>query len=468
MELDKQEIRRIISRGRVLFPDDPSVSQAEYSSLATDRTKLASGTPAAVVFVSTIEELTGLIRYAGKTGIALVPSGGRTGYAGGAASSGGDIIVSLISMNRVLDFDPIAGSLRVEGGMIVDHAKAEAEKHGFYFPIDFAASGSATVGGAVATNAGGMRVIRYGVMRNQIMGMTFVDGNGEIHRWNGKILKNNTGLDLMQLAIGSEGILGFIVDVTLKLTSPPGPTDLYLFSVPGSTGAMRLLEATRKFGAPVFAFEYFNGPALKSVQKAMGLRPPFSHNSTSHILMELEQGEKASEFIEAVIMSDIILDAVQAESQEHRRTMWNYREGISESISHIPLYKNDVSIPSSAMESFFEGLPRILSGELSRLEPVLFGHLGDGNLHLNFLKPEDMSKETFGLYIKDLENELYPFLASLGGSVSAEHGIGLIKKHLLPYTRSKSEIQMMRKIKNIFDPQGILNPGKIFDLHPPA
>ncbi len=464
-----EAIRATLNKGTLHTPDDGTMNPEEYHAMCRDRTHLDLGMANAVVFPADVSELQRVIKVCRIEGIPIVPSGGRTGYVGGACAGTGTVVISMTRMNRLISFDPSLPSLRVEAGMITAHVQQEAEARGYYFPVDFASAGSSTIGGNAATNAGGIRVIRYGNMRHWITGMSVVTGDGEVLRFHGEILKDNTGYDLKQLFIGSEGTLGIIADVTVRLTVRPHPPSVYLMALPGFGASIHLLEALRKTGegAEIMAFEYFDAASLKAVQSHLRMPDPFPHPYQHYILLEIG-GFLSEERIHRFFDEGWIVDAIKGESSLQIRQLRAYREGISESISFRPIYKNDISVPLSAMEIFIKRIGQMLEDAPSEIVTVLFGHLGDGNLHLNLYlneHPENrqpMSRSEFEEYCQRKEKEIYPLLVSLGGSISAEHGIGILKQRLLPYSRSESDLRYMRSIKRVFDPDTIMNRGKIF------
>ncbi len=459
--------KEILHDGTVHLKGGTVLSEAEYQDYSKDRSRARHGSPSAVVFPGSIDDLVRLTRFASENSIPLVPSGGRTGYAGGACAADDEVVVSLTKMNRAISFDHSLPSYRVESGMVTAHLHDLAEQQGYYYPVDFAATGSSTIGGNVATNAGGLRVIHYGSTRNWVTGVTFVTGNGDVLEMGGSILKNNSGYDLAQLICGSEGTLGFIADVTMRLTAPPPELQPILLALEEFEKSLSILDYLRKSRIDIYAFEYMNDLSIEYACSHTGLSLPFQNNYPAALLVELDssgKSERTLSIIEELYSNDLIADAVFAESSEAAKKIWKYREAISESISFTYLYKNDLSVPLSRMNEFVNNLNGVLTGEREEIRTVLFGHLGDGNLHLNLLKPESMSENRFDFLIEGITNDLYSSLQEMGGSISAEHGIGLLKRDLLPCTRSRVEIELMRSIKTAFDPAGIMNPGKIFSL----
>lgn len=431
-----------------------------------DWTRLFTPNPAAVVFPTTVPQIQRLVEYANARHIALVPSGGRTGLSGGAVACHGEVVVSFERMSRMLAFDPIERSVTCEPGLITENLQQYAREQGLYYPIDFAARGSSQIGGNIATNAGGIKVIRYGLTRDWVTGIKVVTGKGELLDLNKGLIKNASGYDLRHLFIGSEGTLGFIVEATLKLTRPPGPANVILFGVPALASVMAIFTAFRN-ALELNAFEFFSQPALTHVI-AKGLTRPFETEAPYYLLIEFEHAsahdqETALEVFEYCANQGWLTDGVISQSQTQARELWRLREDITESISSYLPYKNDVSVRISRVPEFLTDIDELLRREYPDFQVIWFGHIGDGNLHLSVLKPPGLDQSAFLEKCQTVNQRLFSVLRRHGGSISAEHGVGLVKKPYLEYTRDPVEVTCMRAIKQVFDPNHIMNPGKIFD-----
>ncbi len=463
-----EKLKSIIGENNVFFKNDGKMDEVTFLSYGVDRTKLYEPDYEILVFPKTTAEVSEVVKYAYENSISIVPSGGRTGYAGGAIARKGEMVLSLAKMNQVLDFDPYLPSLTVQAGMITQNVHKEAESRGYFFPVDFAATGSSHIGGNVATNAGGVRVVRYGLIRSWVLGMTVVTGTGEILRFNGEVLKNNTGYDLKHLFIGSEGTLGIITELSLKLTSIPKDTSVIFFAVPTYENILQLFKASHGSKLLLLAFEFFTEKCLQKVIHHLELNRPFSEESPYYVLMEFELTSVEDEtflyeFLEEVSQKELISNGSIAQNSMQKKTFWKYREGISESLSILhTVHKNDISLPLSKMEAFLNDMETLLAEKYPNFEIALFGHIGDGNLHLNILKPETMSNSEFFEACKKVDPQMFQLIQKYNGSISAEHGIGLLKKDFLEFSRSTTEIEYMKAIKKVFDPKGILNPEKIF------
>ena len=430
-----------------------------------DWTRRWTPAPLAIALPGGVEEVQGIVRWANANAVAIVPSGGRTGLSGGAVAADGELVVSLERMNRVLGFDPVDRTLTVEAGIALQAVQEAAREHGLQYPVDFAARGSCSIGGNIATNAGGIRVVRYGNTREWIAGLKLVTGVGELLDLGRSLVKNSSGYDLRHLAIGSEGTLGIVVEATLRLADPAPPTSVMLLALPSFEALMEVFAAFRA-RLRLQAFEFLTDRAMHHVL-AHGGQAPFGEAHPYYVVTEFASDE-ASE-AEALAAFELCLeqglagDGVISQSQAQAAQLWRLREGITESLAkHLP-YKNDVAVRISAMPAFLAQAQALLSAEYPHFDVVWFGHIGDGNLHINVLKPEGMAQAAFVEDCERVTKLLAQVLQAHGGSISAEHGIGLVKKPYLWSTRSEAEIAAMRGIKAALDPNGIMNPGKLFD-----
>ncbi|MGQ4659650.1 FAD-linked oxidase C-terminal domain-containing protein [Lysobacter sp. F6437] len=422
--------------------------------------------PLSIALPGSIGEVQALVRWANDEGIAIVPSGGRTGLSGGAVAANGELVVSLERMNRVLDFDPVDRSLTVQAGIALQTVQDAAREHGLQYPVDFAARGSCTIGGNIATNAGGIRVIRHGNTRAWIAGLTVVTGAGDLLELNRGLLKNSSGYDLRHLMIGSEGTLGIVVEAILRLADPAPPTNVMLLALPSFEVLMQVFAAFRE-RLQLQAFEFFTDRALRHVL-AHGAQAPFAEIHPYYVVAEFAAGDPggdaaALEAFEHCLGAGLVSDGVISQSDAQAAQLWRLREGITESLAPHTPYKNDVSVRVSAMPAFLAEAQALLAREYPQFEVVWFGHVGDGNLHINVLKPEGYDAAGFVDQCESVTRLLSDTLARHGGSISAEHGIGLVKKACLEGTRSAAEIAIMRGIARVLDPHGIMNPGKLLD-----
>jgi len=439
---------------------------ADLEHYGRDWTRRWLPAPLAIALPSSVAEVQAVLRWASGHSIAVVPSGGRTGLSGGAVAANGELVLSLERMHKVLDFNPVDRTLSVQAGAALETVHAAARGHGLIYPVDFAARGSATIGGTVATNAGGIRVIRYGNTREWIAGLKVVTASGDVLELNRSLIKNSSGYDLRQLMIGSEGTLGVVVEASLKLTDPPPPGEVMLLALPSFAALMQVFAAFRAC-LQLQAFEFFDHSALPHVL-ANGAHDPFEQPHPYYVLTEYaapDDADKAAalEVFTTCMNNGWILDGCIGTSEAQARQLWQLRESITESIAHYTPYKNDISVRVSDIPAFLHQAGELLAQEYPQFEVIWFGHIGDGNLHLSILKPGQLAQAEFVRNCERVTTLLADLLQRFGGSISAEHGIGLVKKPYLASTRSTQDIALMRAVRRAFDPQGILNPGKLFD-----
>ncbi|QDI03192.1 FAD-binding oxidoreductase [Xanthomonas cerealis pv. cerealis] len=439
---------------------------ADLEHYGRDWTRRWTPAPLAIALPATVQEVQAVLRWANDHAVAVVPSGGRTGLSGGAVAAHGELVLSLERMNKALAFDAVDRTLTVQAGMPLEAVHNAAREHDLVYPVDFAARGSCSIGGNIATNAGGIRVIRYGNTREWIAGLKVVTGSGELLELNRGLIKNSSGYDFRQLLIGSEGTLGIVVEATLRLTDPPPPSNVMLLALPSFEVLMQVFAAFRS-RLQLEAFEFFTDRALHHVL-AHGVQAPFDTVYPYYVVTEYASGDEAQEAaalgaFEACMEQGWVLDGVISQSDAQAAQLWRLREGITEAVARYTPYKNDVSVRISAMPAFLAQTQALLGEAYPQFDVVWFGHIGDGNLHINVLKPDATADADFIAACEQVTKLLAQVLAEHGGSISAEHGIGLVKKPYLQSTRSAEEIALMRAVKRVFDPAGLLNPGKLFD-----
>jgi glycolate oxidase subunit GlcD len=449
----------------IIDSDSVKIDSESLQVYGCDWTTAFKLNPSVIVFPKTIEQVLALVKWANINRQALVPSGGRTGLSGGAVASNGEIVVSLERMNQILDFNALEQTVACQPGVILENLQNFAKQQNLFYPIDLASKGSCQIGGNIATNAGGLHVIRYGSTRNWILGLKVITGNGELLELNHGLIKNATGYDLLQLFIGSEGTLGIIVEAIIKLTFPPLSSSVMVLGIEKLDNALKVLEEFRKHQIELLAFEFFSEKALEHVIKHMNLPRPFTNKLPFYLLIEFENPSEnifanALRVFDAATVAGWVSDGVISQNETQARNLWQLRENITVSIAEYKPFKNDLSVNVSYLPNFIDQLEKIIAN--SDLEQILFGHIGDGNIHVNILKPSSLSMEDFHKQCLLLNQKIMGLVWKVHGSVSAEHGIGLLKKDYLMFTRSAKEIELMRSIKGIFDPNHIMNPGKIF------
>ena len=419
-----------------------------------------------ILFPRSTAEVAAIIKFANQHLIAVVPSGGRTGLSGGATAINGEMIVSLEKLNQQILLNTTECTMTVDAGVITHTVQEKAEEHGLLFPIDFAATGSSQIGGNIATNAGGIHVIKYGMTRNWVSGLTVVTGTGEILELNHGLVKNATGYDFRNLFIGSEGTLGIITSATLSLAKQPMNRRLLLLSVTKLAYLTTILERFNKT-VDLRAFEFFDSNGLKHSIEGDYVKFPIKNLGEAFAVIEYEETSDAIrdavfDIISQLQDDGLILEELYAEDKLEIAKIWKYREDVPVKLtSHTP-YKNDLSVRISDSPKFIQELNVILKSNYAEFEVVWFGHIGDGNLHINILKPASWAIADFKTKCEQVTDVIATMITKYNGSISAEHGIGLLKKKYLSSSRSQSEIEYMRQVKKVFDPNGIMNPGKIF------
>jgi FAD/FMN-containing dehydrogenase len=419
----------------------------------------------AIVFPESTDDVVEIVKWARLNKTALVPSGGRTGLSGAACALNGEVVVSFEKMNRILSFNETESSVEIEPGVITESIQEFAKTKNLYYPVDFAARGSSQMGGNIATNAGGIKVVRYGLTRDWIIGLEVVTGAGEVLNLNNGLVKNATGLDIRHMFIGSEGILGFITKAIIKLAPKPPELKVLVFAIDQLASVMKVFSEFKN-KCHLQAYEMFSEKALKHVLHSTGLPRPFETVRDFYVVCEVECATPQAEeqiisVFESCMESGWITDGVISQSEVQAKTFWRYREDISEALSMHSPYKNDIAVSTSKVPDFMCDLDLVFSKAYPLWEVVWFGHIGDGNLHINILRPEDMNKEDFVKECRKVDELVFKAVQKQLGTISAEHGVGLTKKSFLTYTRSQSEIDLMRGIKKVFDPDLIMNPGKV-------
>ena len=433
-----------------------------------DWTKHFAPAPCAIVFPKSTEQVQAVIRLANEHNIVMTPSGGRTGLSAGAVASNGEIVISLDKMNKIGEFYPADRMVEIEAGVITEQLQQFAEDKGLYYPVDFDSAGSSQIGGNIVTNAGGIKVIRYGMTRNWVLGLTVVTGKGDILELNRGMIKNATGYDLRHLFIGAEGTLGIVTKAQIKLERAPQDLTVMVFGMDEFEHVMNVLSAFQS-QLDLTAFEFFDEVAIDKLMATGHVQQPFEARTKYYALLEFEAPyepimDKAMAMFEQCMENGWIVDGVMSQSLSQAAELWKLREYISETISVFTPYKNDVSVLISYVPEFIKDIEAVVNANYPDFEICWFGHIGDGNLHLNILKPENLSKDEFFEKCQSVNDLVFQTVQKYGGSVSAEHGVGMTKKPYLSYSRSETEIEYLKELKKVFDPKGIMNRGKIFDV----
>jgi FAD/FMN-containing dehydrogenase len=465
-----ERLRAIVGAANVLTAGDLGAWEQDWR-------KRARGKAFAVVRPASTAEVAQVVKACADSGHSIVPQGGNTGLVVGATpdATGHQVVLSLARMNVVRGIDADNLTMTVDAGCILQAVQEAAQAAGLFFPLSLAAEGSCTIGGNLSTNAGGTQVLRYGNARELCLGLEVVTAQGEV--WNGLtgLRKDNTGYDLRDLFIGSEGTLGVITAATLKLHPPPSAILTAWAAVPGVQQAVRLLTlARRELGAGLTGFEMMGQFALSLVAKHFTqIRVPFVEATPYCVLLENSGHESEmharaqfERLLEIAIEDGCVTDAVVAENLAQAHQLWHIRESIPLAQAEESLnIKHDISLPVSRIPAFCQETDALLAREIPGVRLVNFGHLGDGNLHYNVQSPEGGDPAAFLREQEKRINRLvYDQVAKFDGSISAEHGIGSLKVDELPHYKSPVALALMRCVKQALDPKNLLNPGRVLTL----
>jgi FAD/FMN-containing dehydrogenase len=417
-------------------------------------------------------EVSAILAVCDETRTPVVPQGGNTGLVGGQLPLKGEVLLSLKRLNRVRALDREGMALTVEAGVTLAGAQEAAAEAGLLFPLTLASEGSCTIGGNISTNAGGNHVLRYGMMRALVLGLEVVLADGRVLPMLKSLHKDNTGYDLKQLFIGAEGTLGIVTAATLRLFSRPAQTVVAFAAVPSPGAAVTLLgRMQEKTGGLLSAFELVPRFALDLVQKHIpDVRDPLSSTDKSapspwYVLIEVSGGAGGLDALtgaglEEALANGLVTDALMAQNEAQARALWRIRESISEAQKREGAsIKHDISVPVASIPAFIEKATAAVTAKFPGARPCSFGHLGDGNLHFNFNAPPAKDKEFLAEW-DEIQLTVHDLVKEFSGSISAEHGIGTMKRDLLPRYKSSEELDAMRALKHAFDPKNILNPGK--------
>lgn len=445
------ELAEIVGPSHVLTDTDT------VAGYVTDWTGRWHGSASAVVRPGTTDEVAAVVRACAAAGAAIVPQGGNTGLVGGSVPTRGEVVLSLRRLDTILDVDPVGFTIAAGAGVTVAAAQEAAARHGLAFGVDLGARDAATLGGIVATNAGGLRVIRHGPARAQLLGIEAVLADGKIlRRWTG-LAKDNVGYDLPGLLAGSEGTLAVITAVLMRLVPQPANPVVVLVGVRDVDAARTVLAHMRGTGIVVEAAEYFTAAGLDLVRASTpGLVAPLRESAPAYVTLELS-GATEDAVAELIAVAPGVADAAIGSAHDADR-LWAYREGHTEAISAAsatPVVKFDVSIPGPKLAEVIDALDVAVPAVVPAARVIVFGHLAEGNLHINVLDcPSDVAER--------MTDAVLTLILDHGGSISAEHGIGRAKALWVDRSRTATDLAAMRAIKSALDPTGLLNPGVIF------
>lgn len=438
-------LRDVVGAGVVVDPD-------LVASYVTDWTGRFVGHAALVVRPGSTEEVAGVVSVCRELGVALVPQGGNTGLVGGGVPLDGEVVLSLRRLRQVDAVDQQAGQVTTGAGVTLGDLQAAARVAGWSYGVDMASRDSATVGGTVATNAGGLRVVRYGDTRAQVLGLEAVLGSGEVISHLGGLVKDNTGYHWPSLVCGSEGTLAVVTAARLRLVPPVNARTVALLAFPGVRPAVDAAGLLRRSLPNLEASELVLAPGMELVCSVTGAGLPFPEAHPVYLLIEVaDRTDPTGPLAEVVEGLDDLSDVAVATEPGPRAALWHYREAHTEAINTLgPPHKLDVTLPDGALAEFVDRVPEVVRTVDPAARTWLFGHVGDGNIHVNVNGPAPDDDR--------VDDAVFRLVAALGGSISAEHGIGTAKKRWLHLSRTPAEIRAFRSIKHALDPAGILNP----------
>jgi len=425
-----------------------------------------------VVRPGSTEEVAKALSLCAEHGVSVVPLGGNTGLVGGGVADGG-IILSLDRMNKIIEVDALNHTMTVEAGVILATIQAAAEEAGCLFPLSLGAEGSCQIGGNISTNAGGVNVLRYGNTRELVLGVEAVLPDGRIYEGLNALRKDNTGYDLKQLFIGAEGTLGIVTKAVLKLFPAPRSSVTVMAALGDLEDVLPLFDRARAAcGDRLTAFELVPRFGMElGVAHISGIDDPFAEPHAQYALIELtspREGDDLRSEIESVLEQafeeEVVQDAVIAESEAQVQQLWKIREELPEAQSREGgSIKHDVSVPVSASIDFIRKASTAVEAAIPGIRVCAFGHIGDGNIHYNLTQPTEMDKQAYLENWESINRIVHDIVVEMNGSISAEHGIGLLKKEELGHYAPPVDIDLMRQVKTAIDPAGIMNPGKVFD-----
>lgn len=465
-------LRLLDSLAAVVGPAHVLKTTADMAPYLRDWRNRYQGSAQCVVRPGSTQEVSAVVAACAAAGVGIVPQGGNTGLVGGGIPGKGEVLVSLTRLNRIRSLDVDNNTITVEAGVILQQVQEAAAAANRLFPLSLAAEGSATIGGNISTNAGGVQVLRYGNMRELVLGLEVVLPDGRV--WNGlrALRKDNTGYDLKHLFIGAEGTLGLVTAAVLKLFPRPQAQLTAWLAVPSPAAAVTLLGRLReRCGERVTAFELMGQTPLDMVRRHLPqVQQPLAQPHAWQVLLELGDtwreaplAEMLNAVLEPLLEEGIVLDAALASNDTQALALWQVRESIPEA-QKIEGYsiKHDISMPVSAIAPFIEQAGIALEKAFPQIRIVCFGHIGDGNLHYN-LSPRSGDDTLFLNHTAAINRIVHDLVHGFGGSISAEHGIGQLKISELKHYKNALELDMMRALKHAIDPAAIMNPGKLFE-----
>ncbi|UYO45490.1 FAD-binding oxidoreductase [Rhodopseudomonas palustris] len=459
----------LIARFTAIVGDKHALTDPlELEAYITEERNLYRGHSPLVLRPGSTEEVVAICKLANEAHVALVPQGGNTGLVGGQTPHNGEVVISLKRMDKIREVDTSSNTMTVEAGVILQRAQEKAAEVDRLFPLSLGAQGSCTIGGNLSTNAGGTAALAYGLARDMVLGVEVVLADGRVLNLLSKLKKDNTGYDLRDLFIGAEGTLGIITAATLKLFPKPRAVETAFVGLQSPDDALKLLGiAQGEAAGNLTSFELIAETPLDFSVRHANNRDPLEARYPWYVLIELSSPrDDARAALESILErgfeDGIVVDAAIASSVQQQQAFWKLREEISPAQKpEGGSIKHDISVPVAAVPQFIEQANAAVVTLIPGARPVPFGHLGDGNIHYNVTQPVGADKAEFLARWHDVNKVVFDVVLRLGGSISAEHGIGVMKRDELPEVKDKTAIELMRSIKALLDPHGIMNPGKV-------
>jgi D-lactate dehydrogenase (cytochrome) len=461
----------LLARFAAIVGDKYAISdQQAQAPYVVEMRDLFHGRTPLVLRPGSVGQVVEILKLANATRTPIVPQGGNTGLSGGQTPLHNEILLSLTRLDRIRDIDPTSNTLTCEAGVTLQRAREAAAEADRLYPQLLPSEGTCTVGGNLSTNAGGTTALAYGVTRAHVLGIEVVLADGRILHDLNKLKKDNTGYDLRNLFIGSEGTLGVITAAVVRLLPRPRSVETAFVGVPSPEAALVLLAiASEHAGGDVTTYELMPREGLDIVLRyTAGCRDPLAAPYPWYVLIELSSQRQSGlrqvmeELLAQGVERGCVNDAAIAESMEQTRSFWRIRENFSDAQRHAGgSIKHDISVPVAAVPQFLKEANEAVAALIPGARPLPFGHLGDGNIHYNVSQPAGMDKAAYLKRWEDMNAAVFAVVKKFGGSISAEHGVGVLKRDLLPSVKDPVALELMRGLKRMLDPNGILNPGKV-------
>jgi len=461
----------LIARFAAIVGDKYAITDpAQQEPYLIEGRGLYHGRTPVVLRPGAVDEVAAIVRLANETVTAIVPQGGNTGLVGGQISHDGEVVLSLTRLDRIREVDALSNTMTCEAGVVLAKAQAAAAAADRLFPLSLGAEGSCTIGGNLSTNAGGTGALAYGVARDLVVGLEVVLADGRVLHTLNKLKKDNTGYDLKNLFVGAEGTLGIITAAVLKLFPAPRTVETAFVGVPSPQAALKLLGLVQDdTNRAVTSCELICRRAIEfALRHGHGARDPLTESHPWYVLLQVASAARRDlrtpleETLETAMERGLVDDAAVADSIEHRRAFWHLREILPEvQKPEGGSIKHDIAVPVAAVPEFLREAGEAVEALIPGSRPVPFGHLGDGNIHYNISQPAGADTEAFLARWHEMNDAVHKVVAKFGGSISAEHGIGVMKRKLLPQVKDPVALDLMRTLKRTLDPNNILNPGKV-------